>query len=273
MLKEAGRGDMMAKFLGGGLSMRPIAPVQGQLKRMVAKSIQNNPRGSNPGRMVAGMAQEFSGRQVPPGNPWQNVMSNRGVMSASKIEQSAHVWPKAAGSLMGIGRMIPVGKALGSMVKKKAPMIAGRGAAAGQSLASEARAGMKAAPARPITLQKPMTPGGKPAPIMPEQPAGLYNPRPLVRPPNFNSTFDTSSLLGLPPTTQGKLPGLAAPALPAAGAAPGAAPGAAAGAPGLKPGLQGLPQGFKGTFGKLAALRLTPLARLIGNMPVKNFRF
>jgi len=231
---------MMAKFLGGTLSQRPMAPVQGRLQRIVGKAIQDNPRGAPGNRMVAGMAREFSGRNVPIDHPWyQKVISNRGAMN-----KPASVWSKPAGALMGMGRMIPVGKALGSMAKK-APLIAGRGAAAGPSLASQARAGMKATAAapRPITLQKPMTPGGKPAPIMPEQPAGMMNPRPTVRPPNFNSTFDTSVLYGLPPR-------------------------------GLQPGLQGLPMGFKGTFGKVAALRsLSPLARLIGNMPAKNFRF
>ena len=183
------------------------------------------------------------------------------IIESAKLD---YMLSKCAGALMGMTRMIPVGKALSAL--KRAPAVAGAGAGV-----------TKLAPPRPIAFQHPTLPGGKPAPIMPERPAGLLNSRPLVRPPNFNSTFDTSELLGL--------------------SQPGAAAGAAARAarpaklPGLRPdprGLpvpepvtpQGLPVGTKGTFGtqgtfgKVSALRnLSPLARIIGNMPASHFRF
>jgi len=204
------------------------------------------------------------------------------IIESAKLD---YMLSKCAGALMGMTRMIPVGKALSAL--KRAPAVAGAGAGV-----------TKLAPPRPIAFQHPTLPGGKPAPIMPERPAGLLNSRPLVRPPNFNSTFDTSELLGLsqPGAAAGaaaraarpaKLPGLR----PDPRGLPVPEPVTPQGLPGLRPdprGLpvpepvtpQGLPVGTKGTFGtqgtfgKVSALRnLSPLARIIGNMPASHFRF
>lgn len=79
---------MLAKFLGGGLSRRPLNAAAELLPTgAIGKGMINMQRGAPGNRMAAGLTQELQGRRVPPAHPWyQNITSNRGTMQASNAE-------------------------------------------------------------------------------------------------------------------------------------------------------------------------------------------
>jgi len=196
MLKHAGRGDMLAKFLGGGLSGRPSNVAEELLPTgELGKAIINMQRGAPGNRTAAGLIQELLGRRVPPAHPWyQNVISNRGTMQASNAELKPFVKQMSllkAAALMGMSRMIPTAaKALA----KKAPVVARTASGGGPGLASQMRMAAKAQVRPPAGLSGGALRGGA-GPIT--QPANIYKPMPLVSPRNPNSTFDASQL-GIP---------------------------------------------------------------------------
>jgi len=198
MLKDAGRGDMIAKFLSGGLSRRPLQATAEMLPTgSIGKGIVGMQRGAPGNRMAAGLVQELQGRRVAPSHPWyQRVVNNRGKLQQAPVG-NANLLKAAA--LMGVSRMIPMaGKAL----SRKAPIVA-RVGGGGQSLASQMRQAAKV-PARPIAPNPGSVPALAPGmrPVQPPaqitQPSNIYRPMPLVSPVNLNSTFDTSALWGLP---------------------------------------------------------------------------
>ena len=174
--------------------------------------------------------------KVTPGSfTWNKTAAQKAVGRILPLAKSL-VKGKQRGALMlGEEAAFAPGKALAN-AKPKAPVIPGPGHAAVANASKETRSGLQmptlkpATPAAPapsgLKMAPPTTAGGTPAPIVPQQPPGLLQPRPTVLPPNPASTFDPSTL------------------------------------------------GQFNPLSKVAALsRLSPLARIIGNMPARNFRF